>query len=63
MALAKTQTGAIMGLQFETLVLNDRKSIWRRLNISPEEIVLLCSAHSPMSLKGDPSLPSLAQSP
>ncbi len=30
---------AIMGLQFENLVLNNRKKIWELLNIPPEEIV------------------------
>lgn len=29
----------IMGLQFETLVLNNRKAIWKILNIPPEDIV------------------------
>ena len=29
----------MMGLQFETLVLNNRKLIWKKLKISPEDIV------------------------
>jgi hypothetical protein len=34
-----TQWNAMMGLQFETLVLNNRKLIWGALNVSPEEII------------------------
>ena len=34
-----TQWSTIMGLQFEILVLNNRKKIWQSLNLSPEEIV------------------------
>lgn len=34
-----TQWSTIMGLQFETLALNNRKMIWQTLQISPEEIV------------------------
>lgn len=33
------QWSTIMGLQFETLVLNNRRLVWESLNISPEEIV------------------------
>lgn len=31
--------GTMMGLQFETLVLNNRKLIWEKLKIAPEDIV------------------------
>lgn len=33
------QWNTMMGLQFEILVLNNRKKIWQTLNISPEDIV------------------------
>lgn len=36
---ALTQWSTIMGLQFETLVLNNRRLIWESLKISPEEII------------------------
>lgn len=40
-ASISTLTGwaTIMGLQFENLVLNNRKKIWELLNIAPEDIV------------------------
>lgn len=34
-----TQWSSIMGLQFETLVLNNRRLIWETLKIAPEEII------------------------
>jgi AAA+ ATPase superfamily predicted ATPase len=33
------QWNTIMGLQFETLVLNNRRSLWKALSIDPQEIV------------------------